>query len=257
MINHPTHHFSGYSTQWRFSCSCPSSQKGQGIYNYIYFWGFSGANPWSTCLASHRDQTYEMHMCCIYGKMPIQVQNVEVCPARPCVDIYHIQLCIWIYVCKGHDWTHICLTYVHGWTFPHLLIQRSVTSVIPLPDTVRVVFTLRNWYHDGNFTFNIRSIFQGRSVWRTTWKRGHMLYFIILLYIFLKIRGDGKKYQYIVVFITQYIFLFLFICWVISYIYDMVMMPFHSCNNSYCYYMYLLYFYYSGPCLATGVRKRG
>ena len=74
---------------------------------------------------------------CIYGSMPTGIRNAEACLVRPCVDICHIQWCIWIYVCKGHDWAHICLTYLRGWTCPTLLIQRPVTSVIPLAYTVR------------------------------------------------------------------------------------------------------------------------
>lgn len=136
MINHPTHHFFGYSTQWRPSCSCSSSQEGRGIYTYIlwyiityiYVWGFSRANQWSTCLASQHNSTCEMH---IWEHANTGIRHAEACLVRPCVDICHIQWCIWIYVCKGHDWAHICLTYVRGWTCPTLLIQRPVTSVIP------------------------------------------------------------------------------------------------------------------------------
>ena len=147
MIYHPTHHFFGYSTQWRPSCSCPSSQEGQGIYNYIHimiynyiymFQGSSDPHMPFTCLASQHSQTCEMHIWLhIWEHANTGIRNAEACLVRPCVDICHIQWCIWIYVCKGHDWTHICLTYLWGWTCPTLLIQRSVTSVIPLADTVR------------------------------------------------------------------------------------------------------------------------
>jgi hypothetical protein len=91
-----------------------------------------------TCLASQHSQTCEMHIWLhIWEHANTGIRNAEACLVRPCVDICHIQWCIWIYVCKGHDWAHICLTYLRGWTCPTLLIQRPVTSVIPLADTVR------------------------------------------------------------------------------------------------------------------------
>jgi hypothetical protein len=90
------------------------------------------------------------------------IRNAEACLVRPCVDICHIQWCIWIYVCKGHDWAHICLTYVRGWTCPTLLIQPGDGPTRSGQVTLRWVNPNPNpnWYHDGNFTYNFRFLFQ-------------------------------------------------------------------------------------------------
>ena len=70
----------------------PVKSGGTGIYNYIYGSTVPTSDPHVWPLITTR------HVKCI-------VQNAEACPVRPCVDICHIQ-CIWIYVCKGYDWSH-------------------------------------------------------------------------------------------------------------------------------------------------------
>ena len=151
--------------------------------------------------------------------------------------------------------------HVQSWTIPFFLIRRSVTSVIPLPDMVRTVVTLvvTNWYYGGNHTFILDSFTQDRAVWRMTWEKDRMLYFSVWWGIIKRQLGlvrVGKKYQYIVVLKIQCIYFTYWDCLSYFYIYNMFMIPSHSCNDSYSYCMFMLYISFSRTMPCNGWQKR-
>jgi len=140
------------------------------IYNYIYIClrVQQGQPVIHMSGLSAQPDMWNAYLLHIWEHANTGIRNAEACLVRPCVDICHIQWCIWIYVCKGHDWAHICLTYVRGWTCPTLLIQPGDVCY-PNSRHGQGRSPYVNWYHDGNFTYNFRFLFQDRSVWRMTW----------------------------------------------------------------------------------------